>query len=668
MSDMLGAALEYASRGWPIFPCRTDKSPYTAHGVLESSTDTQKVRDWWTRWPGANIGLDCAGAGFAVVDLDPGSNPADIFNNVPDLTQSGLIQSSPRGGEHWFYRLRDGDVCSPSTSRLADHVDIRSFHSYVLLAPSATSDGAYEWKKEGTIPHVTDEFLRQCNSYREKHEDRDTWHIDADLPENVDQAVAWLRQDAQIAIEGRGGNNMAYATAAYMKSCGISTATAIELMWDHWNPRCEPPWGGDEYEEFERIVHNGYRYNTSPPGNVTAAYKTWERSKLFAPVRKETPSGQQISSGRFTFYSRQALNHIPAPRWLIPGLLQEDTYALLFGASQAFKTFLALDIALGIATSTAPSWLGLENRKIPRAPVLFAVGEGQRSLKQRVRAWEKEHYEGWEVPDSSFVLSGPVPSIGEELEPFVEGALSLNPSYGLVVIDTVGRAMQGFNVNSQEHASSFTAMVEAIKSSLGCTVLAIHHTSHASPDREIGSVVFATDTDTRIKAERFPDIHRTMLQVVKQKDGESWDRPATIDLKTIDLGEDQSSLVAIASSTRQDEAKAAFAASPAKGKKSNQAANADRAAYAEQNKDIAIRHAIAALEAEPHMRFSQRQLADKVSLIAGEELPVNAEAVRKYLRDECSGKKYGLWRYYDLEKGQFTVLVKGHNEAEYGDK
>ena len=69
---------------------------------------------------------------------------------------------------------------------------------------------------------------------------------------------------------------MAYATTAHLKSFGISPELAFNLLWEHWNPRCEPPWGPDEVDHLRKKVSNAYEYNTSPPGNLTPKQlETW---------------------------------------------------------------------------------------------------------------------------------------------------------------------------------------------------------------------------------------------------------------------------------------------------------------------------------------------------------------------------------------------------------
>lgn len=543
--NMKEAALEYADRGWPIFPCRTDKTPHTMHGVLDATTDKRQIEEWWDRWPGANIGLDVGGAGMMVLDLDPGHDLEELERNTNGLPDTQLIASTPRGGKHLYFALDEKEIVSPSTSKMANHVDVRSFNSYVLLAPSVTKDGTYTWEGEGKPAFRTDEMVRLANTYREKHDDRDTWLIEPDMPENIEAAIRWLRNDARIAIEGLGGDHTAYATAAHMKSFGISEATALELIWEHWNPRCLPPWSADEFDHMERKVRNAYSYNTSPPGNITEAYRVAARASLFKPVVSAVRGeGIQASAGRFKFYDREALASIKPPEWLLPGVLPEASYAILFGSPGTFKTFIALDIALSLATGfpLAPVW-GVDAGKA--GPILFAAGEGNAGMERRVRAWERVHYDDCRV-GRDFYLGAPVPRINDtEIDQFIDGALSISPAgYKLVVIDTIGRAMQGANENSQEYASMFTHMVEVIQAELGCTVLALHHTGHGDGSRERGSTVFGADADTRLKLDRKDKDYMVTLEVVKQKDAAEGD-PVSIGLREIDLGDGVKSLCAV---------------------------------------------------------------------------------------------------------------------------
>ncbi len=45
------------------------KAPLTADGLHDAATDPVQVREWWARWPDANVGLR-TGVAFDVLDVD----------------------------------------------------------------------------------------------------------------------------------------------------------------------------------------------------------------------------------------------------------------------------------------------------------------------------------------------------------------------------------------------------------------------------------------------------------------------------------------------------------------------------------------------------------------------------------------------------------------------
>ena len=534
---MIEHALAYAERGWPIFPCRANKSPYTKNGVNDATTDPATIEAWWEQWPNANIALNVGAAGMMAIDYDPGSSREELENNVGPVPDTPLVSNTPRGGNHDFYDLDDGEVVAPSASKIAPHVDVRSLSSYVLLPPSKTADGDYTWASEGKPAFRTDELLRAANSGREKHEDRDTWLIEPDLPENISSAIKWLTDDAKIAVEGQGGDHMAFATAAHMKSFGISEALAFDLIWEHWNPRCSPPWSADNIEHLQRKVENGYSYNTSPPGNVTPAYHTATTLALFQPVVTELESGKEIKAGRFRFVDEDGMSEIKPPSWLIEGFLPANSYAMMFGEPGTFKTFLALDMALSIASGGEGLGLDICWPNIDAmGPVLFAAGEGRSDITRRVQAWAKRH--NWGNKTGNFVLADPVPMVNEEYQPFIDGAKAMHPEYKLVVLDTLGRSMAGLNENSQEHASAFTNLVEDLQYNLGAAVLVLHHTGLTEKHRGRGSSVFGADCDTIIRLDRHGKDKIVSMTMTKQKDAQEWERKKYVRMETVIVSTD----------------------------------------------------------------------------------------------------------------------------------
>ena len=564
--SLLQSALDYARRGFPVFPCDRKKQPIGAaapNGVYDATTDADKITKWWTRYPEANIGCDVTGAGMMVLDFDPGSD-LEATRKELKLPDTKLVQRTPRGGVHLFYAIGEDDRVANSVKKIAEGVDVRGLGGYVCLTPSKTDDGAYSWQSSGKPAYRTDDLLRVCNVAREKSEDRDVWIIEPDLPENVEAAIKWLKRDAKIAVEGQGGDAMAYATAAHMKSFGLSGEKAVEVMWDHWNPRCDPPWGEDEIEHFETKVLNAYSYNTSPPGNITKSYREALLREQFKPVvRQDLASGKEVNAGRFRFVDREGMKHIRPPSWIIPSFIPRNGYVVLFGASGAFKSFVALDAALSISSGAGFPWAGPWGTIEEPGPVLYVLGEGRPGFTKRVRAWEHTHLKGKQV--DNFVVADPVPLVTENIDAFIEGALSLHPDgYRAVFIDTIARSMQGVNENAQEHASKFTALVERLLGELADSVVAIQHTGFGNQDRGKGSQEFYGAPDAIFSVARDGKAMHVQVSNPKQKDAPEWEKPLRIDLKEIDLGEGEKSLVAVAPDEKAADAKPARSKSQVK--------------------------------------------------------------------------------------------------------
>ncbi len=381
-------------------------------------------------------------------------------------------------------------------------------------------------------------MVRVASAAREKHDDRDTWLIEPDLPENIRTASEWLRADAKTAQEGAGGEACAYATAAMLKSYAISEEKAFDLMLEHWNPRCSPPWLADQLDHLRKKVENAYAYNTSPPGNLTPAYQQARTSKYFTAQHADIPDGDETRIAGFRFADRAALKHIKTPVWIVTDFIPDEAYAMLFGTWGTFKTFIALDLALRVACDQQPVD---ELWDVPKqGAVLFAAGEGRANLAKRIKAWEKIHNAGEEV--SLFTLVDPVPTIKiteERLNAFIDEALRRHPNgILLTIIDTAGRAMEGENENAQENASAFTALVQRLRAELGGSVLALHHTGHQEVKRARGSSVFGTDPDTLVRVDRDAKEYVVALAMNKQKDAPEWETPRHVKLTEVSLGDD----------------------------------------------------------------------------------------------------------------------------------
>lgn len=75
-SPALAAALEYAERGWPVFPVGADKRPLTTHGRSDATREVAVIRGWFARQPRALVSIATGkDSGVVALDIDFGWGP-----------------------------------------------------------------------------------------------------------------------------------------------------------------------------------------------------------------------------------------------------------------------------------------------------------------------------------------------------------------------------------------------------------------------------------------------------------------------------------------------------------------------------------------------------------------------------------------------------------------
>jgi hypothetical protein len=174
--EMLKAALDYAAKGKPIFPCRPDnKRPLTEHGFKDATCDQAIIRDWWQQYPRAMIGMPTgAASGTFVVDLDR----KDDVDGHKTFAEMGLDEldapavETPSGGAHLYYQHQDG-LRNTAKKALGNGIDTRGDGGYVILPPSMRTDGRrYRWRPVGarTICEVPQIILDRLEHHRRRHE------------------------------------------------------------------------------------------------------------------------------------------------------------------------------------------------------------------------------------------------------------------------------------------------------------------------------------------------------------------------------------------------------------------------------------------------------------------------------------------------------------------
>lgn len=135
VSGLLEAALAYAAAGIPVFPCKGNKSPLVRNGFHDATTDAAVIRERWSRWPDALIGIPTGRAsGVAVLDLDI-KNGKDGLAAIPEWKRMSPVKVRTRsGGVHLYFKAEGAP--RNTSDKIALGVDTRGEGGYVIAPGS----------------------------------------------------------------------------------------------------------------------------------------------------------------------------------------------------------------------------------------------------------------------------------------------------------------------------------------------------------------------------------------------------------------------------------------------------------------------------------------------------------------------------------------------------
>jgi hypothetical protein len=230
----------------------------------------------------------------------------------------------------------------------------------------------------------------------------------------------------------------------------------------------------------------------------------------------ESISVSERAAGLRGFW-RDELEQVPKPKWLVDGILQQNSLMLIYGRNQTFKSFLGIDLSLCVATGR--DWNG---HTVEQGPVAYLISEAPGGYRMRVEAWEKQNVD---VPSSMlFTLPDQIdfnrPNEAEALAHRIKQEFS-ECSPKLVVVDTVAKNFSG-DENSAKELGSVVRGMEVIQNRTKAAVLAIHHSTKAFSGAR-GSSVLEDGVDIAIEMVRKKGVEAAEMKSYKMKDGDPFD-------------------------------------------------------------------------------------------------------------------------------------------------
>jgi RecA-family ATPase len=219
----------------------------------------------------------------------------------------------------------------------------------------------------------------------------------------------------------------------------------------------------------------------------------------------------------FELLDMDALENMPPPSWLIDEMISDHGLTILYGDPGAGKSFIALDMALRL--SFGMDWHGTT---VKPTGVLYIAGEGARGIGKRVKGWRKHH--GLEGADAPFLLLPvAVQLLNAEERTKLIHTINLakeraGSEIGLVVIDTVSRALAGADENAQNEMSAFVDGCATVQRHIGGAVIGVHHSGKDKDKGMRGSTVLLGACDSSIRVSKEEQL--VTIKTEKQKDAE----------------------------------------------------------------------------------------------------------------------------------------------------
>jgi hypothetical protein len=382
MAGQLAAAMAMAGRGFRVFPLRPfGKKPAVDDFPSVATTDETTLRAWWTQQPDYNIGI--LTTDMVVVDIDV-KNRADA---VDQYVQAGghwdtLVVQTPTGGYHAYFDGPDSKL----VANLLPGVDIRSHNGYVVGPGSYTdaeASGDTQVKATGYYHIVADKPLPwvpggiEVKLEAPGRRTRQDTGVDLDTESAVANAAVWL-QDAPPAVEGLGGDNTTYRTAAKLvRDYGLTEWTAYELMLAHWNERCQPPWPADQ---LWAKVQNAGSYGTGDLGSARPEATFGTVQVIKSPLQL---TGRERGVYMGNLLDADALR--PRP-WLVDRMLMRRDVTVLAATGAAGKSAVTLTMLCHFAVGLGYGPYMLKEPGVPLRSLIYNAEDDREEQTRRVLA------------------------------------------------------------------------------------------------------------------------------------------------------------------------------------------------------------------------------------------------------------------------------------------
>ena len=466
-----------------------------------------------------NLGVRISGTDLLVVDADP-RNYADGVDSFQKLVadcgidlESYPVVRTGGGGFHVYMRRPAG---FEATQKLDGYPGIDIKTSGQVVAPGSIhpeTGAAYVGERmaylalETSAPAALLDLVRRDAGTKASTTESGAW-----TPEELAQNLAKLDPDdfatydawrevmmaSHHATNGEGLDEFVEWSDGFSGDC--ASRQVIEEKWRGFTLGA----GGITHALICKLLHErGERVHDELP------------AELDFDAVEDDPTVDRSVEARWRFLSVEELEALPPPRWLVPGLFVEGSIAAIYGAPESGKSFLAVDVALAVASGIP--WHG---REVAQGATLYVAAEGAPGLGKRVRAWRMD--KGATTQPMPFVLMRDPLNLTTENEArdFAKAVASQVGELRMIVVDTLNQTATGADENSAQDMGRYIAGMKRLRDATGATVVVVHHSGKDETRGMRGSTALLGAMDTTVEVARATDGKSIEVRVKKQKDAE----------------------------------------------------------------------------------------------------------------------------------------------------
>ncbi|WP_290033545.1 bifunctional DNA primase/polymerase [Ligilactobacillus cholophilus] len=193
MQSLINSAVAYFKTGMNVIPINPQNKRPMIKFTTEPLNTESKVKDYWIKYPYANIALQTKN--FFVIDVDRHEGGKNGVSSIKSLHhdewfKGTLVQKTPHNGYQYFFLKPDCFKISQHINFL-DGVDIKAHpNNYVVVAPSKIKGKAYEWLNHNPIIKPCSELVSFIKEKTNKESETNDFNFDVKYRKNAKTAFS----------------------------------------------------------------------------------------------------------------------------------------------------------------------------------------------------------------------------------------------------------------------------------------------------------------------------------------------------------------------------------------------------------------------------------------------------------------------------------------------